>query len=580
VLVLAAWGCGASPARPGPPAPAPPGAAPVSRAAVSPFAAQAFLEAELALLDGDPQAAVQALEMALSSAPDDALIRSRLAAAYLAQDRPEKAREVCETVLEDHPHHDLALVTLGDVELSEGSPGAAEELYVAALEAEPGYWPAMTRLVRLYRERGDLEAAMEIALMMIAADPTSHTAYHTAAELALEMNHMEEAYTFMAEYIRTLPVEESSEDRYSLLLGLAARLLSRGQAKRALFLHRTYLEMFPTDRGARLSLARNLVALGRTLEARKVLAGLGDPSPGDPASGVVTLADLWLQSGAPARSLLALDARFGDQIATSPPAARLVRVRALCALLLFDEAQATLDDFGGDEDVVFLLDARAALAASFMEAGLVERGWEVLADRPAEIPDLLLRRELRRALAEVLLGHGHPEIEAQIELACSTSVQGRAVVLEASMLGEGSPDGEELSREVEDLLDGDLPADVAADVMVLHAVCLAERTCEGDPAGILSIAGELADVAPNHPMLPAVRGMHHLVAGDPDRAVHDLDLAARLLPSGPLVKLWLARALSALGEQEHAREKLEDAMLLDPPPFVRFRTLELLAASG
>jgi Tfp pilus assembly protein PilF len=74
--------------------------------------------------------------------------------------------------------------------------------------------------------------------------------------------------------------------------------------------------------------------------------------------------------------------------------------------------------------------------------------------------------------------------------------------------------------------------------------------------------------------------MHHLVAGDPDRAVHDLDLAARLLPSGPLVKLWLARALSALGEQEHAREKLEDAMLLDPPPFVRFRTLELLAASG
>ncbi len=546
---------------------------------VSPFAAASLIEAEIALAEGDPEAAVEALEMALASEPDDPLIRVRLASALLALGKTADAVEQLKQVLASYPDHDMALVLMGDIALAAGNEDEAVALYLYAVQAEPTSLPAYERLVSLYRGVGDFASALEVAERIVELFPTDHDALLTASELALELNLEDEAYELMAGYIGLVPTEEFTGDRRGSVLALAGRLLEKGQYARAMFLFRTLLEISGKDRDASLGMARAFLATGDTMKARKALAGMGDPEPGSPSSTVMEMAELWLLAGDAAHALSLIEAVSGSPGMGIPPAGRVLRVECLAALLRFDAAAETLEGFAPDEHG-FSLEAKGALASALFGAGLPSRGWDVLASSPADIPELLGIREVRRALVQLLMAGSPPAVSAQAALACSTTVPGRLVLVEASFMGDPDPGGQAIANSIAGIAGAGPAEDVLVDALAIEATCIIEGLCKANPNRILSITASMADIAPTDPRLAALRGMFYLATGNVDRALLSLVQASFDRPADPLVKLWLAMVLIETGDMAAARDTLTSALTLGPSSYVQSRLVEELSFMG
>jgi tetratricopeptide (TPR) repeat protein len=526
----------------------------------------AFLEGEMALAAGNASAAVQSFTMALTSAPEDLLIRVRLAEALHAAGQTSAAFDVLDEVLAEDPAYDAALVAAGDLHLEKGRIAEAESFYRRAIEAEPSSHEAYARLIALHRKAADPGAALAVALSLLEAEPHDEDALLAAAELSLEMNQTDDAFHYMSLYIAAVPVEPAASDRYGAVLNLAKKLLEKGESDRAVFLYRTYLALFPGDVEATAGLVRALVAEGDSIRARSLVDSMPD-APGDAADTLKLLkADLYLLAGSPTSALEALAAAFGALSPSLPARFKTAWVQALASASRFQEAEAALASFSAAEEGMRTA-AACAIAAAMIRAWLYDDAWKLVASPGSDLEAHLSDRGLRTALRVLLIRCPDDALVSDVRKALTASPAGRMVLAEAYFLGTAEPDPVLLLDDLEGIREDGPADDVLVDAWVLEAVCVIEDVCKAKPTHVLSLTAKIADLSPADPRLPGLRGMFYLAAGNRERALISLEKANRTLPVDPLVKTWLA-GLLAHDDAARARALLTSALLLAPPPYV------------
>ena len=566
LLVLVLAGCGPPRTEPADPAGGSDAQTPAPRKSVSPYAAVAFLEAELALASGDAGAAITALALAYASEPEDLLIRVRLAEAHLAGGNAGKATSILEDVLEQEPAFDAALVAMGDVHAAAGRFEEAVAYYGRAIEAEPTSPEAYARLVDLYRAAGDPAAALEVAARLIEVDPLDEEMLLAASDMCLELGRTEEAYGYMSRYIEVMAVEPTAEDRHGAMLELAAELLESGATQRSVFLYRTYLEAFPGSVEATAGLVKALAAAGDSIAARSLIDSLPAAPPDAPASAKLLRADLYLLAGSPHRSLAALEESFTGLSPELPGTVRLVWIRALARTLRFDLAVAALALFEAAEEAS-RVQAVSAIATAMIDVWRFEEAWTLLASSGTDIARHLESRDLRNALVRLISRPDDPALVGKIRVALNASPAGRLVLAEADFWGSSAPDPGRLMEALAEIRGEDPDEDLLVDTWALEAVCVIEGLCKAKPTHLLSLTTRISELSPADPRLPGLRGMFSLSSGNRERALVGLEEANRVTPLDPMVKVWLA-GLVEDEDPDRAAALLATAVLLSPPTYV------------
>lgn len=107
-----------------------------------------FQHGKQALAGGNPQGAVEVLELAVEEEPEKASLREALARAYFANARPALARGEFEVALEMDPKDDYAHFGLGRCLEREGDLRRAAGHYklACALAEQPMYRTALQRV--------------------------------------------------------------------------------------------------------------------------------------------------------------------------------------------------------------------------------------------------------------------------------------------------------------------------------------------------------------------------------------------------------------------------------------------------
>ncbi len=542
---------------------------------VSPYAAVAFLEAEMALASGDAKTAIAALSMAYASEPDEPLIMVRLAQAHLAGGDPAKATAILLEVLEEEPGYDAALVAMGDIMAAGGRFEDAHAYYGRAIQAEPTSTEAYSRLVDMFAKAGDPAAALDAARQLLEVDPVDEDMLLTASDLCLELGRVEEAFAFMSRYIEAMAVEPMAEDRHAAMLDLASEMLASGEALRSVFLYRTYLGMFPGSVPATAGLVEALAATGDSIAARALIDSIPAPPSDAPAARKILKADLYLQAGAPSRALDELHVAFSDLSPDLPGPAKLVWITALAGMLRFDEAVPALALFEASEDAS-RIQAVTTIAVALIAVWRFEEAWKLLASSGADLARHLESRDLRLALRRVILSRDEPALTGKVRVALNASPAGRLVLAEADFWGSSDPDPAALMDALAEIRGTDPDEDVLVDAWALEAVCVIEGLCKAKPTHVLALTTKMAETRPADPRLPGLRGMFYLSSGNEERARVSLEEANRLAPLDPMVKVWLA----GLVEEEDASRAaalLADAVMLAPPTYVLHAALRAAA---
>jgi tetratricopeptide (TPR) repeat protein len=535
----------------------------------------AFLEAEMALAAGDADAAITALAMAYASEPGDLLIRVRLAEAHMAKGDGKKAAAILEDVLETDPDFDAALVAMGDIQARAGRFEDAVAYYARAIKAEPSSPEAYRRLVDLHVGAGDPSAALEVAARLVEVDPLDEQMLLIASDLCLELGLNDEAYGYMSRYIEAMAVEPMVADRHAAMLELAGEMLAGGEIHRSLFLYRTYLGLFPGSIEAAAGLAGALVAAGDSLAARSFIDSIPVAPADATTSRKLLRANLFLEAGAPARTLDELRTSFSDLSPDLPGTVKLVWLTALARTLGFDEAISALALFDPTEDAS-RIQAVSAIATSLIAVWHHEQAWELLASSNAELSSHLESRELREALRNLIMHRDDPAFTGKVRVALNASPAGRLVLAEADFWGSSMPDAGALMDALVEIRGEEPDEDVLVDTWALEAFCVIEGLCQAKPTHLLSLTTKIAGARPADPRLHGLRGMFYLSSGNVERALVNLEEANRVTPLEPMVKVWLAR-LVAEQDPDRAEALLRTAVMLSPATYVLHAAL---AASG
>ncbi len=167
----------------------------------------ALRESQRLIRNGNPAEAIETLEVALKSNPDNTDLLFALALA---------AREV-------------------------GHTDAAKAFYQKVLLQEPGQIESTTNLANIHRSAGDYDAAIDALKAAISLHPTAHQLWLTLAHSVRESGDNDNAETFYEEALRIKP-------RYAeALAGLGDLFTERRESKLALEYYDRALRLSPQD---------------------------------------------------------------------------------------------------------------------------------------------------------------------------------------------------------------------------------------------------------------------------------------------------------------------------------------------
>jgi tetratricopeptide (TPR) repeat protein len=267
-------------------------------------------------------------------------MKSTLALAdyYTSARRYDDARAVLEHVTSG-PMANAAKIRRAAIELETGSPANARRLIDGVLKKRPAA-DALAINAQLLVQEGKPDEAIAAARAAIDLDPTIAAAHYVIGTIELERRHFDNAeHAFRAVLAQQRLTRPAT-------LQLARTRLATGHAGEAVEL----AEQAGTDVGARLTLARALIADGQTARARTELMRLDASNAGSPEPAIL-LGSLDLDGGA-------------------VPAARAHAARALTiaptateALLLAGRAASAANDKAAAEQ--YLARAAASAPASF-----------------------------------------------------------------------------------------------------------------------------------------------------------------------------------------------------------------------
>ena len=204
-------------------------------------------------------------------------MKSTLALAdyYAAARRYAEARAVLEAVTSG-PMATGAKIRRAAIALEIGSPADARQLIDGVLKKRPTA-DALAVNAQLLQREGKADEALSAARAAIDLDPTLAMAHYIAGSIELDRRNFESAERSFREVLRQNKLTGAAT------LQLAKARLATGHAADAIEL----AEQADGQRGARLTLARALVADGQIARAREELAQLDAAVPPSPEPAVL-----------------------------------------------------------------------------------------------------------------------------------------------------------------------------------------------------------------------------------------------------------------------------------------------------
>lgn len=181
----------------------------------------------LLLQAGQPAAAVERLERAVTLDPRHADARSNLGLAYEALGRIDEAYAQFAAAVELNPYHGQALTNLGNLARKRGDLDKAIQAYRRALNVAPDQIEARNNLAASLRERGELDAAMVEIRQVLATVPRNVDALTNLGTIQLAQGDYASALDSLELALREQP--SSAMTRHNRVLAL----LSLGRLREA-----------------------------------------------------------------------------------------------------------------------------------------------------------------------------------------------------------------------------------------------------------------------------------------------------------------------------------------------------------
>ena len=164
------------------------------------------------------------------SAPGDAAVRLRAAAAMLAERRDREAAEACRAVLEHEPQSAAALHLLGIALTRMERAQEAADVLRRAIALQPASAPCHQALGNALRKAGDVDGAEREFGRALALDPRNGAAAFNLAELLGERGDLEAAARTLARIAVADPMDFEASQR---LVDRVAQVAIRAEAAAA-----------------------------------------------------------------------------------------------------------------------------------------------------------------------------------------------------------------------------------------------------------------------------------------------------------------------------------------------------------
>jgi len=149
--------------------------------------------------------AVEFLNRALQSAPDNLMLLDRLGAAYLLSKRYYLAQQVLRRALDIDPNYVSSLIHLGSLHAELHQFNKAIFCYRRAIRLEPENTTLLNNLAFALKNAGQVEEAVEIIKTAIKLNPAFHHAHQTLGTLYSELGDLASATEAFTEAIRLHP---------------------------------------------------------------------------------------------------------------------------------------------------------------------------------------------------------------------------------------------------------------------------------------------------------------------------------------------------------------------------------------
>ena len=237
--------------------------------------------------------AESAYRQAAESRPDDARIRGKLARCLLAQDKNQAALEQFQKLSQLEPEESENYLRIAQIYRRLDNLALAEENLLRARERSPGNLEVLYTEAMLYEDQGRYEDAIRVlssAVSAVKANPARLAdSKRTLVVLYQQLGRMyreTENYTAAISTFQELTRFGPDEERTARLLMAETYRDSRDMA-RAIAESERALELYPNDRGARLSRA---VLLGENSETDRAAASAKELLRGDASDREVHIA--------------------------------------------------------------------------------------------------------------------------------------------------------------------------------------------------------------------------------------------------------------------------------------------------
>lgn len=200
---------------------------------------------------------------AVSRAPDSALARNNLAAAYYKLGMEEEAFAELEAALDLSPNHSEALNNLGVLYRRRGQLGPAEEYFRRSWTADPDYWPAALNLAEVWMQRREFIRAQRLMELLLEDMPWLTEARNV---LGVALEHRGLPDQAVAAYAEAAAADPFYPDPARNIAGL---LQNEGRFEESRSWAREAVRRAPDDPEGWILLARSYVSGGDLESARK-----------------------------------------------------------------------------------------------------------------------------------------------------------------------------------------------------------------------------------------------------------------------------------------------------------------------
>ncbi len=231
-----------------------------------------FIQARLQSIKGNPDAAVNYLQKAITCDNESIFLKKELLLLYLNMNKTDKGLEVVKEILHQEPDNVAVLILLGKLNYDMGNLENTINVYSRVIEIDPGQEDIYLFLGNIYLKQGEVAKAETLYKKLGENFPEAYAGHFFLGKIYADKGDFNKA---KKEFQRTLELEPELEIPQ---FELAKIFIQTGEKKKAIKIYKSILEKQPDNLKALIELAYYYHIINRKKNAEKLFIKLGKKS--------------------------------------------------------------------------------------------------------------------------------------------------------------------------------------------------------------------------------------------------------------------------------------------------------------